>query len=72
MGEVVDLPVITKLDLDPQRVLQKALDAGMTEVVIIGFGADDNFYFSSSKSDAGAVLYHLEMARKKLMDICDQ
>ncbi len=72
MGEVVDLPVITKLDLDPQRVLQKALDAGMTEVVIIGFGAGGDFWFTSNKADAGSVLYHLEMARKKIMDICDQ
>jgi hypothetical protein len=71
MGEVVDLPIVTKLDLDPQRVLQKALAAGMTEVVIVGFGPDGEFFFSSSKADAGAVIWHLEMAKKKLMDICD-
>lgn len=71
MSNVIDLPVVTKLDLDPQRVLQKALEAGLTEVVIIGFNPNGDEYFASSVSDGGAVLWHLERSKLKLLRIAD-
>ena len=37
----------------------------------LGMEGDGDFYFSSNKSDAGDVLYLIEMAKKKLMEICD-
>lgn len=67
MSNVVDLPVITTLDLDPQRVIAKALEAGMTEVVIIGYDKDGDEYFASSVSDGGDVLWHIERAKLRLL-----
>lgn len=68
MGEVVDLGNITKLDLDPDRLLQKAIGK-MDEVIIIGFDKDGAEYFASSKADAAPVIYHLERAKHRLMKI---
>lgn len=72
MSNVVDLPVITTLPLDPNRVLQKALESGITEVVVLGFTKDGQEYFASSVSDGGAVVWHLERAKMKLLRLVDE
>jgi hypothetical protein len=69
MGEVVELPVITRLDIPPERTLNAALKKGLAEVVVIGFDQDGDFYFASSKSDGGGVIWLLEMAKKKLLEV---
>lgn len=70
MGDVIELPVVTKLDLPPERVIARAADAGLEGVVIIGWRNGD-FYFASSYADGGEVIFLCEMAKKKLLDICD-
>lgn len=67
LAEVTVLPVVTSLDVDVQRVAQAAVDAELERVIIIGRTADGEFYFASSKSDGGEVLWELETARLKLM-----
>jgi hypothetical protein len=69
MGDVVDLPVITSLDIPAERVLRKALDADLECAVVIGFDKDGNLYVSSSKADGGDVLWLLEGAKKMLLEI---
>lgn len=66
MGDVVDLPVITTLDLDPDRLLQKAIGK-MQRVLIIGIDKDGEEYFASSVADGGTVLWDMERAKFKLM-----
>lgn len=61
----------TRLDMDPQRVISAAYEAGLTSVVIVGFDADGNEYFGSSDADGGAILWHLERAKHKLMSLPD-
>jgi len=67
---VVEFGGITKLDLDPDRLLQKAMGR-LSEVVIIGFDKDGGEYFAASKADAGDTLYHLDRARHRLMKTID-
>lgn len=67
LAEVTTLPVITTLDLNVERVLNAALDANLDQVIILGRDADGEFYFASTKSDGGTVLWELETARLKLM-----
>lgn len=64
---VTILPVITSLDIDVERVLNGAMTAMMQRVMVIGIDADGDFYFASSKSDGGSVLWDMETARLKLM-----
>lgn len=72
MGNVIELPVVTKLDLPPERVIARAGEADLEGVVIIGWKRDGDFYFASSYADGGDVIFLCEMAKKKLLDICDQ
>lgn len=70
---VVEFGGITKLDLDPMRVLEEAKKAGLKRVVIIGYcdEAEEDEYFASSVSDGGDVLWMLERAKLKLLRIVD-
>ena len=72
MGNVVAFNGITSLNLNPDRVLQGALEAGLTEVVIIGFDADGEEYFATSLADGGDLLWHLERTKLKLLRTADQ
>lgn len=71
MGDVVDLPVVTTLDLNPQRVLATASEAGLEHVVIIGWKTDGSEFFSSSISDGADVVWLLERTKLKLLRIAD-
>lgn len=68
-AKILEWNGITRLDLDPQKVLRKAIDAKPTEVVIIGYDADGNFYFASSKADGPSVLWDLEQAKRMLLSV---
>lgn len=72
MSNVVELNNITTLDLDPERVLSRALREGLSQVVIVGFDKDDNEYFASSVSDGGSIIWHLERAKHRLLFLADQ
>lgn len=65
-AEVVDFPGITTLDIDPDRILQCAIGK-MDQVVLIGWDKDGQEYFSSSVSDGGTVLWHMERAKLQLL-----
>jgi hypothetical protein len=67
LAEVSVLPVVTTLDVNVDRILQAALDAKLSQVVIVGLDADGEFYFCSSKADGGDVLWELEKAKLKLL-----
>ena len=71
MSNVVDLPVITKLDLDPQRILMKASEAGLEKVIVIGVIKGGDEFFASSVSDGGDVVWQMERAKLKLLRIVD-
>ena len=70
MGDVVILPVVTSLDLPPDRLLEQAIGE-LNEVVIIGFDKEGNEYFASSKGNGGDTLWHLERAKLKLLRMVD-
>lgn len=63
---LVFLPVVTRLDCPPERVLEAAVGA-VDRVVVIGWQPDGGFYFASSIADGPEVLWLLEMARIRLM-----
>ena len=71
MGDVVDLPVVTRLDLEPKRVLAAAGKVDLATVIVIGLEANGDEYFASSEPDAGNVLWLLERMKLKLLRIAD-
>lgn len=68
---VVELGVVTKLDVPCDKLLEKAMGQ-LTEVVILGFDHDGKEWFASSKADAGGVVWHLERAKLKLLRYGDE
>lgn len=69
MGDVTVLPVVTRLDVPADRILQAALDAGLTGVVIAGYHPDGSEYFASSYADGGDALWLVERFKKRLLEI---
>lgn len=67
-AQILDFNGITTLDLDPDRVLAKA-GGNLRGVVVLGYDQDGDFYFASSYADGGDVLWLLEVAKKKLLEI---
>lgn len=67
---VIPLGNITKLDLDPDVVLEGA-KGSMQTVVLVGFDNDGDLYFSSTAADGGTVIWLLEQAKKALLEIED-
>lgn len=72
MGEVVELNLVTSIPVPSDKVLQKALDRGVTDVIVIGYTPEGGFYFASSDPDGGSVLWLLELAKRKLFQCADE
>ena len=71
MAEVVILDVVTRLDVPAERILSAAGEADLAAVVVVGRTEGGEFYFASSLADGGDVLWLLELAKKKLLEIAD-
>ncbi len=70
MGDVVELDVATRLDIPPDKLLEKALGK-MQRVVIIGIDHDGRPYFASSAGDLTIVLWDIEVARAATLRMGD-
>lgn len=56
MGEVIDLPVWTKLDIEADKVLEGAIGK-LDSVLILGWTADGQFYAACNKADVREQVY---------------
>ena len=67
---VIPFGGITRLDIDPDRVLSSAV--GKLEcVVIAGMGKDGKEYFASSMADGADALWYLKRCEKRLLELGD-
>lgn len=71
MAEVVELNVITRLDLPPDRLLEGA-KGKLESVIIIGYTEDGEEYFASSKADGGTCLWLIERYKAALLAAVDE
>jgi hypothetical protein len=56
VGDVVKLPCITKLPIEPNDVLTGAIDK-MDRVLVLGFDKDGAFYTTASDGDLAQALW---------------
>lgn len=70
-AEIVRFPGISRLDLDPQRVLETVVEEGLQGVVVLGYDAEGEEYFACSYADGGEVLWLLERMKLKLLRVAD-
>jgi hypothetical protein len=66
MGDVVNLPVKTTLDLLPDTILSQALGK-LSGVRVIGFDKDGEEWVTSSMGSVGDILFLLERAKALTM-----
>jgi len=66
MTNVVPFTGLTKLDLNPDSILENAV-GNLTDVVVLGTDKDGNEYFACSSGDSAVVLWHLEAAKAVLI-----
>lgn len=71
MGDVVNIGCVTKLDLNPDRVLESAVGE-LDEVVICGIAKDGSEFFASSRASGADTLWHLQRATYKLLKMADE
>jgi hypothetical protein len=71
VAEVVPFTGITKLDMPAEIILQKAIEAGLTDVIIAGYDKDGELYIASSVADGGDALWLAELFKKRLLEIGD-
>lgn len=55
-ASITDLPTITTLPLSPEKLLEAAKDK-LTDVLILGWDKEGNFYAASSDADMARNLY---------------
>lgn len=67
--KVTVLPVVTTLDIPTERVIRSALDVDLSGCVIVGTKADGALYFASSYADGGDAIWHLELAKLRLLGV---
>jgi hypothetical protein len=69
MAEIIPLGNITKLDRPTDVVLDQCKGHCSEGVVVMGFDDEGDFYFASSIADGGSVIWLLEQAKKRLLEI---
>lgn len=71
VAKVIPYSGITRLDLPPERVLERAKSADLEGVVVIGYTKDGEEYAASSYADGGTVLWLLERIKARLIAVVD-
>lgn len=71
MSNVIPFGGITKLDLDPDIILENN-KGKLKGFVLTGYDQDGDEVFISTYADGGEALWLLERAKKKLLEIVDK
>jgi hypothetical protein len=68
MGKVIELAATSAATISPEKILNGALNAALTEVVVIGQRPDGSVYFAMSTAEPPSVNWMLDCAKRLLMD----
>lgn len=71
MGEVIDLPVVTRLDMNPDKVLEGA-KGELEQVIVIGYDKEGEEYFASSIAGGPECLWLMERFKASLLAITEE
>jgi hypothetical protein len=67
MTKIIHLPVITRLDVPVDKVLEGAMDHDLKRVIVLGENNTGEIYFASSQADGGDVMWLMECAKHALI-----
>jgi hypothetical protein len=65
MLKVVDAPIESRRDIE--RLLSKMREAGLKDVVVIGYDKDGEFWTDITFADGPTALWLMELAKVKLI-----
>ena len=68
MSNVILFNGITKLDLDPDMVLENT-KGKLEGVILIGYDKEGEEYFASTYADGGEVLWLIERMKLRLLNV---
>ena len=68
MSNVILFNGITKLDLDPDMVLENS-KGKLEGVILIGYDKEGEEYFASTYADGGEVLWLIERMKLRLLNV---
>lgn len=68
-AEVITLRNVTLLDIPTERVLNGAMEADLDRCFVVGRKKDGTFYFASTFSDGGTVIWDMEIAKQLLLAV---
>jgi hypothetical protein len=57
---------LVPLEITAEHVLNRALEVGLTRVVVIGQTDDGSLFFSSNQNDGAGILWDMEQAKMAL------
>lgn len=66
-AKILQFTGFTKLDLDPDTVLEAA-QGHLVDVVLVGRAKNGELYVAASQTDLGQVLLRIEAAKKMLIE----
>lgn len=67
-GKLLFLDRPTTLPVLVERVLQRAIEEDLAEVIVIGMDKSDEFYFAMSESDTDKLMAQLDIAKAMLLN----
>ncbi len=67
-SNVIPLGNVTRLDTPVDKVLENS-HGKMSEVILLGYDKDGEFYFASTFADGGSVMWLLEQCKKRLLEV---
>jgi hypothetical protein len=68
MGEVIEFNGITTLPLPPSKVLEKAGEEDLEQVLVLGWDKDGGLYIATSDPSLPSVFYLLKCVDHYLME----
>lgn len=71
MADIVQFDGVTYLDLDPNVVLEAAIDQ-LESCVIVGYDKDGNEYFASSIASGAEANWIMDRCKRHLLDTVDE
>lgn len=71
MSKIIPFTGVTKLDLNPDVILENT-KGKLEGFVILGYTKDGDEYFASTYADGGTVLWLTERMKKKLLFVPEE
>jgi len=67
MADIIDLPVITKLDINPNKVVEGLSGTEFSHILVLGWDSDDEFFIASNTGKKGENLLLIEEFKLRLI-----